>query len=364
MPVTRAAIADLPDLSSVRIACSMHLEIKMIPAIEGLLNRGASLFLATCNRQTVCDDTVAWCRKAGAEAHAWRGMNFDDLAVADERACAFRPTHLCEMGADLAVRLLRDDAVEWRRGVRAGLEATGSGTTRLAGLEPAYPIFNWDDLPIKEGLHNRRMVGLVACHAFFEKTRLTMHGKRVLVLGYGLVGRGVCDAVRAYGGEVAVSEVDAGRALEARFAGERIVDAIDFLPHADIVFSATGARNVLGETAFARLKPGAFLINVGHCDTEIDVAALLAFPNNEVRPFVRRVALPQGGVYLFANGSMANLTAGQGDSLNAFDITAAAMVAGIGFMVAKGAAYRPGVHLLPKEAWTGVAAMAMGRRLG
>jgi adenosylhomocysteinase len=366
MPLTAAAVARLPDLTGVRLACSMHLEEKMAPAVEGLLARGAQVFLTTCNPSTVRDDFVAWCQGRGAQADARRGMAEAERAAARAAALAFAPTHLCEMGAELTCELLAPGAsahaaaASARASVRAGLEATGSGTTRLAELATPlpYPVFNWDDLPIKEGLHNRHMVGLVMCHAFFERTRLTFHGMRVLVVGYGLVGQGVCHAVRAYGGQVIVAERDPARALEARFAGWHVEPLASALPQVDAIVTATGAANVIGAADFAALRDGAFLINVGHASAEIDVAALLAHPHQPVAPFVDAVQVGTRRVHLFAGGAMANLTAGQGDSLNAFDVTLAAMVAGIGHIVGAGAGAAPGVHLLPRAAWLPVAADA------
>jgi len=357
MPLTAASVAALPDLREVRLACSMHLEEKMAPAVEGLLARGAQVFLTTCNPSTVRDDFVAWCRARGAHTAAWRGMSAAEAAEARAQALAFAPTHLCEMGADLTGELLARGGPAAAR-VRAGLEATGSGTNRLAGLTLPYPVFNWDDLPIKEGLHNRHMVGLVMCHAFFERTRLTFHGMRVLVVGYGLVGQGVCHAVRAYGGQVIVAEQDPARALEAQFAGWSIEPLAEALARVDVVVTATGAAGVIGAAAFERLRDGAFLINVGHADQEIDVPALYRHEHESVLPFVEAVTLGSRRVYLFAGGSMANLSAGQGDSLNAFDVTLAAMVAGIGFIAGAGASYAPGLHMLPRSAWLPVAARA------
>ena len=91
------------------------------------------------------------------------------------------------MGSDLTALIHRKDL---QTQIKAGLEATGSGENRLNGLTPKYPIFNWDDLPVKEGLHNRHMVGLTAWHTFFDTTHLTLHEKNVVVIGYGLVGEG------------------------------------------------------------------------------------------------------------------------------------------------------------------------------
>ncbi|PAW17374.1 adenosylhomocysteinase, partial [Klebsiella pneumoniae] len=195
MPRTLRQVAALPDLSGVRLACCMHLDMKMIPLVQGILDKGAQVFLTTCNPTTVQDDVVAWLVERGAEACAWRNMSDADWQQSWEKAIAWQPTHLCEMGADITTLL-------HQRGefgnIVAGLEATGSGVNRLGDIQPGYPIFNWDDLPVKEGLHNRHMVGLTAWHTFFQTTHLTLHEKKVLVIGYGLVGQGVAAAAKLW----------------------------------------------------------------------------------------------------------------------------------------------------------------------
>ncbi|MGZ3461687.1 MAG: adenosylhomocysteinase, partial [Archangium sp.] len=237
MPLTRRGCEALPRLEGVRLACSMHLDLKMVPAVEALLAKGAAVFLATCNPTTVRDEVVAYLRERGAEAHAWRNMPAEEYASAIEQAIAWGPTHLCEMGADISLAL-HERGLE--TGVKAGLEATGSGIARLRPLALRYPVFNWDDLPIKEGLHNRWLVGLSTWQSFCERTRLTLHGKRVLVVGYGLVGQGVADVARAFGGTVRVAERDAARLLEARYAGwEAGPLSPELLARADVVVTAT-----------------------------------------------------------------------------------------------------------------------------
>lgn len=148
MPRTLRQVAALPDLSGVRLACCMHLDMKMIPLVQGILDKGAQVFLTTCNPTTVQDDVVAWLVERGAEACAWRNMSDADWQQSWEKAIAWQPTHLCEMGADITTLL-------HQRGefgnIVAGLEATGSGVNRLGDIQPGYPIFNWDDLPVKEG---------------------------------------------------------------------------------------------------------------------------------------------------------------------------------------------------------------------
>lgn len=345
---TQRAIAELPDLTGVRLACSVHLEIKTVLLFEALLARGAKLFLTTCNATTVRDEVVSYLQTRGAEAEANLGMSEELRAQTIQHALDWQPTHLFEMGADLTVALHHRES---HPNVQAGLECTGSGIDRLRDLQLQYPIFNCDDLPIKEGLHNRHMVGLTTWQAFFDRTRLSLHEKRVLVIGYGLVGRGVAESARAFGGLVMIAERDDARALEAMYAGWQVKDFEAALPEADVVVTATGADNILRTEHIALLRDSAFLLNVGHRADEIDLTALRTHPHEEVLPYVEAFQIGQRTIYLFAGGSMANLTAGKGDSLNSFDLTSAVLTAGIGHLVRVDETMPPSLHLLPRSVW-------------
>jgi len=89
MPRTRAAVAALPDLHGVRLACSMHLDLKMVPLVAGLLNKGAAVYLTTCNPTTVQDEVVAWLERHGAQAFSWRDMDQADWVASFDRALAW-----------------------------------------------------------------------------------------------------------------------------------------------------------------------------------------------------------------------------------------------------------------------------------
>lgn len=128
MPRTQRAIAQLPDLTGVRLACHVHLEIKMAPLFEALLERGAQLFLTSCNPTTVRDEVVAYLQTRGAEAKAHFDMSPAQSRLAIQHALDWRPTHLVEMGADLTVALHQRDAPSI---VRASLEGTSSGIALL-----------------------------------------------------------------------------------------------------------------------------------------------------------------------------------------------------------------------------------------
>ncbi len=359
MALTRAQNELLPDLTGVRLAVSTHFEIKSIVAYEALLQHGCELFLTTCNPLTVRNNIVSYLVNKGAEAHVWYGMSAADQAEAVQRVIAWQPTHLCEMGAEITAALLEQ---RLSSPVKASLEATGSGISRInklcaEGTTLVYPIFDCDYLPIKSGLHNRYQVGLSTWQTFTERTHLSLHCKQVLVIGYGLVGQGVAETARAFGGTVSIAERDSARLLEARYAGYEVGPLDELLSRADVIVTATGARHVLNAQHFPRLKDGCFLLNVGHVADEIEVAALN--PRQQAIPFVEEVTLNGRMVYLFAGGSMANLVAGEGDTLNGFDVTLAAIVAGLRYIfTAEAQNCPPKLYPLPRQAWEAVAAQA------
>jgi adenosylhomocysteinase len=353
MPRVARAVSGLPDMQGVRLAMSMHLDMKMVPLVAGLRAKGAELYITTCNPATVRDAVVAEMRGLGAEVVAWKDMGQADWDTAIAGGIDWGPTYLSEMGADYTHHLLTTGRA--MPSVRAGLEATGSGINRLRGALPPWPIFNWDDLPVKEGLHNRHMVGLTTWAALFQRTLLSLHEKTVLVVGYGSVGQGLAASARAFGGTVMVAEIDPGRALQARYDGWRVATVEALAPEADVIVTATGARHVLPFPVMEGLRDGCLLLNAGHLIDEIELGPLMALPSGSPTPGVTTHSLPSGNrVHLFVGGAMANLTGGEGDSLNAFDVTLAVMAAGIGYVVGDGAAAEAGVHVLPQEVWEGV----------
>ncbi len=351
MPRTRRELVRLPDLSGMRLACSIHLDSKMLPFLFGLAEAGCSLFVTTCNPRTVRNNVVRTLRETGIEVNARKDMSAEQHDDASEAAIEWGPTHLCEMGADLSMAWSRRrKAAAATPEIRASLEATGSGIDRLQGVDLDYSVFNWDDLPAKEGLHNRFMVGLSTWVAFFSRTRLSLHEKRVVILGFGSVGRGVADAARAFGGTVAIVETDPARRAEASYRGWTTGQLDTLLPTADVLVTATGREGVIGDDAFRLLPEGAVLLNVGHVNNEIARDTLTAV--DEPLPHIHRYRYDDKELFLFADGGMANLTAGEGDSINAFDVTLAVLTRAVGFIAGEAVdAVAPGLYLLPEEIW-------------
>jgi adenosylhomocysteinase len=233
--------------------------------------------------------------------------------------------------------------------VRGGLEATGTGLSRLRPLDLAYPVFDWDSVPIKQGLHNRHLVGLMAANTFLNVTGLSLYGKTVLVVGYGQVGRGAADAARHFGAAVEVCDPDPAARLAAAYLGFPTPTLEEGLPRADVILTATGRDGAVPAEVLSLCKSGAFLANLGHTAGELPVGELRQHVVNEPRPYVERCEVGVKVLFLLAGGAMFNLAAGPGDPYDTFDLVTALMLEATGFLATEGVGYPPGIHPLPKK---------------
>ncbi|MGH3147726.1 MAG: NAD(P)-dependent oxidoreductase [Rubrobacter sp.] len=272
-PATRLAASSLPPLGDERILVVCHLDLKMIPYFEALVGAGAEVWACAANPATTRDAVSIHLRSAGVHVQARRDDQPGRHAAHLRTAISAAPTLLSEMGADATA------ATGGRlESVRGGLEATGTGVDRIQALDLAYPVFDWDAVPIKQGLHNRHLVGLVAANTFLNVTGLSLYGRMVLVVGYGPVGRGAADAARSFGAAVEVCDVDPAARLAAAHRGLPTPTLDAGLPRTDVVFTATGREGALPFEALSACKSGVFLANLGHTSNEL--------PGEELRPHV------------------------------------------------------------------------------
>ena len=321
-----------------------HLDLKMVPYFEALLAAGAGVHACAANPATTRDEVARHLRGLGVKVPARKDDPPDRHEAHLRAAIEAGPTLLSEMGADATA------ATEGRlAGVRGGLEATGTGLGRLRHLDLAYPVFDWDTAPIKQGLHNRHLVGLMAANTFLNVTGLSFYGKTVLVVGYGPVGRGVADAARAFGAVVEVCDPDPAAGLAAAHLGFPTRSLEAGLARADVVFTATGRDGTIPYGALASCKDDAFLANLGHSAGELPVGELRRNVVDLPRPYVERVEVEGKTLYLLAGGAMFNLAAGPGDPYDTFDLVTALMIEATGFLATEGVGYPPGLHPLPKR---------------
>ncbi len=239
-PATQRAAASLPPLRGERVLVVCHLDAKMVPYFDALAGAGAEVWACAANPATTRDAVTVHLEDTGVHVPARKDDQPWRHAANLRAAICAGPTLLSEMGADATAAT--GGKLE---SVRGGLEATGTGVDRLRELALAYPVFNWDEVPIKQGLHNRHLVGLVAANTFLNVTGLSLYGKTVLVVGYGPVGRGVADAARSFGAAVEVCDVDPAARLAAAHLGFPTVTLEAGLPRADVVFTATGRDGAL-----------------------------------------------------------------------------------------------------------------------
>jgi adenosylhomocysteinase len=356
-PATRRAAGAVPPLHGERLLAVCHLDVKMVPYFEALVAAGAEVWACAANPATTRDAVAEHLGSLGVRAPA-RAFDPPGVHAAHLRAAVkAEPTLLSEMGADATV------ATGGRlESVSGGLEATGTGIKRLSGLDLAYPVFNWDEVQIKAGLHNRHLVGLMAANTFLNVTGLSLYGKTVLVVGYGPVGRGAADSARGFGAVVEVCDLDPAARLAAAHLGfATTADLEEALPRADVLLTATGRDGAVPVEALARCKSGAFLANLGHTGGELPVAWLRDHVVATPRPHVERCELEGNTLYLLAGGEMFNLAAGPGDPYDTFDLITALLLEATAFLATEGVEYPPGLHPLPKEVQDRAAKHLLGK---
>lgn len=328
-------LVEKADLRGKTVACFQHVRPDTPMTLLPLARAGATVRVAAVNADSTDDTAAAVLARSGVEVWAWSGMSETDRLEGLERLCARPADALSDMGGELIAAVAR------RRGPfpAAALEATTSGIRHLAGQNVPFPVFDWNDIPLKDRLHNRHHVGIQVWPAFSDITGLAIFGRRVLVVGFGPVGRGVATQARALGAVVSVSEVDPVKSLEAQQHGLQVVSLEEGLRSCSIVITATGREAVLGPDALAFTRAGAILANVGHGNREIDVDWLERHPGRPVRPHIQRYDLKDHHVYLLNRGSLVNIAAGAGIEVDElFDPFAAVMLRGLWWILAGGAA--------------------------
>jgi adenosylhomocysteinase len=323
------------DFSGRTVACFGHIRSETPMTLLPLVQAGASVRVAAVNPESTDDAAAASLARGGAEVWAWSGMSEEERRQGLEQLAAEPADAISDMGGELIA------AMATREGPfpHAALEATTSGIHHLAGQNIPFPVFDWNDIELKDRLHNRYHVGIQAWPAFCDITGLALHGRSVLVVGFGPVGQGVATQARALGAIVTVSELDPVRALEAQQLGLRTLPLEVGLERCSIVVTATGHEGVVGPEQLARTRPDAILANVGHGNREIDVDWLDSHPRETVRRHLERYELRDRHVYLLNRGSLVNLAAGAGIEVDElFDPFAAVMLRGLAWLLEGGAA--------------------------
>jgi adenosylhomocysteinase len=292
-----------------------------------LMQAGVELVVGACNVDSTNDAMAAYLAAKGIHVYGWSGMSQSDYQENLSIVRSFEADYLCDMGGELCVAYLDKNPP-----VRGALEATTSGLNLLAKHNLPFPVFNWNDIPLKN-LHNRYHVGDTVWPAFNQLTGMSLYGRRVLVIGCGSVGKGIAERAHDLGAIVYVADLDPVRLLEARHLGCEAVDLEQGLAYCQIIVTATGIEGVLNEETLRRVRPGTILFNAGHSNREIDIDWLSQQPHQRMKAHIERYDLGQTYLFLLAQGSLLNLAAGAGPyGVDMFDHYVAVMLLGIAWM--------------------------------
>ena len=350
----REEFAASQPLKGARVAGSLHMTIQTAVLIETLQALGAEVRWASCNIYSTQDHAAAAIAAAGIPVFAYKGETLEDYWEYTHRIFDFAEgtpnmilddggdaTLLIHLGAraetDLSV-LDHPDSEEARvlfaaikarvasqpgwyskqlAAIRGVTEETTTGVHRLYQMhergELKFPAINVNDSVTKSKFDNLYGCRESLVDGIKRATDVMIAGKVAVVCGYGDVGKGCCQALRALSAQVWVTEIDPICALQAAMEGYRVVTMDWAADKADIFVTATGNCGVITHDHMAAMKDQAIVCNIGHFDSEIDVAGIEKYQWEEIKPQVDHVIFPDGKrIILLAKGRLVNLGCGTG----------------------------------------------------
>lgn len=365
MPVLRrvsGALSENARLDGERVGVCLHVTAETGALVRALARGGAHVDLVPSNPLSVHAEVAA----ALADEERVAVHLGDPTPTGHERAlsavAAQGPRIVVDDGADLARVLHSTGAAD---GVVGGTEGTTTGVLRLRSLADAaalqYPVLAVNDTPIRHLFDNRLGTGQSVLDGLVRTTNLLLAGSRVAVFGYGACGRGIALRAQGLGATTIVCEVDPVRALEARMDGHDVMPGLEAVSRADVVITATGAIDVLGDAHFEVLRDGAILANAGHFDVEIDTAALAAAASarRTIRPLVEEFDLGGRSIVLLADGRVINLAAADGHPAGVMDLLFAGQAVAAAWLAEHGDGLDRRVHPVPDAIDADLARLAL-----
>jgi adenosylhomocysteinase len=302
-------------LRGARIAGCLHMTIQTAVLIETLVELGAEVRWASCNIFSTQDHAAAAVAVAGIPVFAWKGETEEEYWWCIEQTIfgpnGWRPNLLLDDGGDLT-KVMHEKYPELLKDVRGVSEETTTGVQRLYEMmnegRLLCPAFNVNDSVTKSKFDNLYGCRESLLDGIKRATDVMIAGKIAVVLGYGNVGKGCAQSLRAQGARVWVTEIDPICALQAVMEGYPVVTMEEAAPVADIFVTATGNYHVITHDHMRAMKHNAIVCNIGHFDDEIDVASLRQYPWENIKPQVDHVIFPDGKrIILLAEGRLVNL---------------------------------------------------------
>ncbi|MGY8933028.1 MAG: adenosylhomocysteinase [Flavobacteriales bacterium] len=303
-------------LKGARIAGCLHMTIQTAVLIETLIALGAEVTWSSCNIFSTQDQAAAAIADAGIAVYAWKGMTEEEFDWCIEQTLFFgedrKPLNMIlDDGGDLTNMVL-DRHPELVDGINGLSEETTTGVHRLydrmkEGTLP-MPAINVNDSVTKSKFDNKYGCRESAVDAIRRATDIMLAGKRVVVCGYGDVGKGTAASFKGAGSIVTVTEIDPICALQAAMDGFEVKKLETVIANADIIITTTGNKDIVQGRHFEAMKDKTIVCNIGHFDNEIDVSWL---NNNhekiEIKPQVDKYTVNGKDIILLAEGRLVNL---------------------------------------------------------
>ncbi len=307
-------------LAGARIVGCLHMTIQTAVLIETLIDLGATVRWSSCNIFSTQDHAAAAIAARGIPVFAWKGETEEEYNWCIEQTVlgdpTWRPNMILDDGGDLTL-YLHNEHPELLKDVLGLTEETTTGVHRLYEMEKngtlKVPALNVNDSVTKSKFDNLYGCRESLVDGIKRATDVMIAGKIAVVLGYGDVGKGCAQALRNYGARVWVTEIDPICALQAAMAGLEVVTMDEAADKGDIFVTCTGNYHVIRHEHLLRMKNEAIVCNIGHFDSEIDIASLRQYEWENIKPQVDHVIFPDGKrITVLAEGRLVNLGCGTG----------------------------------------------------
>ncbi|WP_150047249.1 MULTISPECIES: adenosylhomocysteinase [Methylomonas] len=311
----RSEYGDSQPLKGARIAGCLHMTIQTAVLIETLTALGAQVRWSSCNIFSTQDHAAAAIAAAGVPVFAWKGENEEEFDWCIEQTIigpnGWRPNMILDDGGDLTV-MMHQKFPELMADVKGLSEETTTGVHRLYEMVKAgtlkVPAFNVNDSVTKSKFDNLYGCRESLVDGIKRATDVMIAGKIAVVCGYGDVGKGCAQSLRGLGATVWVTEIDPICALQAAMEGYRVVTMDEAASLANIFVTATGNVSVITHDHMKAMRDQAIVCNIGHFDSEIEIAALRHYRWENIKPQVDHVIFPDGKrIIVLAEGRLVNL---------------------------------------------------------
>jgi adenosylhomocysteinase len=311
----RKEYAEQQPLKGTRIAGCLHMTIQTAVLIETLVALGAEVRWSSCNIFSTQDQAAAAIANQGIPVFAWKGETEEEFWWCIEQSIfgpeGWRPNMILDDGGDLT-KIMHDKYPDLLKNVKGISEETTTGVHRLYEMmgdgSLQVPAINVNDSVTKSKFDNLYGCRESLMDGIKRATDVMIAGKTCVVLGYGDVGKGCAQAFRGLGATVWVTEIDPICALQAAMEGYRVMTMEEAAPVGDIFVTATGNLSVITHEHMKQMKDKVIVCNIGHFDSEMEVAALRQYEWDNIKPQVDHVVFPDGKrLILLAEGRLVNL---------------------------------------------------------